>query len=442
MATQATTTRAMARNPLAVWLYGIRIGTLQEQGYRKLRFTFTVEGEERFRPGSTVLSASMPIDSRRRPNGVPVRIFFNALLPEGVARSRISERYGVAQGDDFGLLGAIGRDCAGAVIIQPEEAPAPGTRGLLDPMTDDELAEAIRTVSDRPLGDHEGVRISLPGAQEKIVLAKTGDGQWAWPIDGAPSTYILKPQDMRYDSYATSEAFCLDLARSIGLTTIEAEVLELAGRPTVVVSRYDRRVGADGTERIHQEDALQAIGKRENKYEGNGGPSLRDFAAVLRRFGSRRDLVKLLSLTTLNIIVGNADAHAKNVSMLHYDTGLIELAPAYDITPTTYYRNIPTSRGLVDLDDALGMKVNHKKSIHSITAVDLIAEGRSWGLSGQDATGIVHETIDLISQFVDPAARRWNIPASISTFVTQRASALAEGKQANAFESGLGPSRL
>jgi serine/threonine-protein kinase HipA len=429
----------MARSPLAVWLYGARIGILREQGYRKLRFEFLRESEERFRPGSPVFSASMPIDAQRKPNGVPVRIFFGALLPEGAARSRISAKFAVAPGDDFGLLAAIGRDCAGAVVIQPEEAPAPGTGGHLIPMTDDELAHAIRTIRDRPLGEQDGVRISLPGAQEKLVLARTEGGEWAWPADGAPSTYILKPQDMRYEAYAASEAFCLDLARSISLTTVEAEVLDLAGRPTVVVSRYDRRAEANGVTRIHQEDALQAIGKRDKKYEGDGGPSLRDFAEVLSRLGSHRDLVGLLSLTTLNVLVGNADAHAKNFSILHQVDGSIELAPAYDITPTTYYRQIPTSRGLVDLDDALGMKVNHKKSIHSITEVDLIAEGKSWGLGNRDADEVVRETVQLVSGFIDDAANRWGIPESMTKFVKNRARALSDGEQASAYESDRPP---
>lgn len=83
----------MARGPLAVRLYGARIGTLREQGYRRLRFEYLPAAEERFRPGSPVFSASMPIDAQRRPNGVPVRIFFGALLPEGAARVRISETW-------------------------------------------------------------------------------------------------------------------------------------------------------------------------------------------------------------------------------------------------------------------------------------------------------------------------------------------------------------
>ena len=180
----------MARNALAVRLYGSHIGTLFSLGYRKLRFTFTPEAEDRFRPGSPVFSASMPIDSIRRPNAVPVRIFFGALLPEGAQRLRISEKFAVAPGDDFGLLEAIGRDCAGAVIIEPDETLGDNT-GRLEPMTIDELSDAIANVADRPLGELDGVRISLAGAQEKLVLAKTEDGRWAWPVDGAPSTHIF-----------------------------------------------------------------------------------------------------------------------------------------------------------------------------------------------------------------------------------------------------------
>lgn len=430
------------RGPLAVWLYDSCIARLSEPEYGKLRLAFLPEAERRFRAGSTVLSASMPIDARKRPNTVAVRAFFHGLLPEGDARGRLSDEFGVARGDDFGLLSAIGRDCAGAVVLQPEDDPPPGAAGRIEVLGDGELEEAVKDIRDRPLGADREMRVSLAGAQEKLLLARTKDGLWGRPVHGAPSTHILKPQDMRLDSYAKSEAFCLDIARTLGLTTVATEVIEIAGRPTIVVPRYDRKMTDAGNIRIHQEDSLQALGVDvtqvgHSKYESRGGPSLEDFASMLRRDADPSDLRALLRITTLNVVVGNADAHAKNLSILHHRDGSTALAPAYDITPTTFYRNIPTSEGLKDMSDELGMKVNGKRSIHAVTADDLATEGVSWGLiRAAEAKELVGETIEAVTEAIPVAAGMAGLPSAMVTFVSERADALSKGLPASHYEAG------
>jgi len=414
----------VAREPLVVWLYGTKIAVLSEPSNRRLRLEFNQEAEERFRPQSVVLSASMPIDVSRRPNGVPVRVFFHGLLPEGEARVSISEEFGVTNGDDFGLLAAIGRDCAGAVVLQPEGERAPSTPTLESVLEPGDLQRAIEEIRERPLGAADDVRVSLAGAQDKLLLTQQSDGRWARPVGGTPSTHILKPQDMRFGGYAASEAFCLDLARQLGLTTVEATLVQIADRPTVIVSRYDRMATSDGIIRLHQEDALQALGRDASKYESDGGPSLRSVAKLLTTHARRADLVRLLELTTLNVVVGNADAHAKNLSILHPADGSIELAPAYDVTPTTFYTAIPTSRGVVAMSDTLGMKVNSKRSINEVTAADLIAEGRSWGMRQEEVEEAVMGTIESIGSLVGEAAKRWGIPDEMAEFVAARGSRL------------------
>ncbi|MHB1782746.1 MAG: HipA domain-containing protein [Acidimicrobiales bacterium] len=428
----------MARATLAVWLYGTRIATLTDHG-RSMRLAFDATAEERFGAGSPVLSVSMPIDSQRRPNGQRVRAFFGGLLPEGEARDTISARFGARRGDNFGLLAAIGRDCAGAVVVQAEDAPAPGEEGsAVEPLGAAALEHALAEIKDRPLGAGDDVRVSLAGMQEKLLLARTPGGEWARPTAGAPSTHILKPQDMRLRSYAASEAFCLRIARALELTTVEADVLEIGGRPIVVVSRYDRVSTPRGIERIHQEDATQALAidmsSGGSKYEALGGPSLRAVAAILSAYAPQGDLLKLLALTTLNVAVGNADAHAKNISFLHRVDGSTELAPAYDITPTTFYRQIPTSTGPRDMTADLAMLVNGKRSIHAVTADDLAREAATWGLGDRRSREVVRETLEGIERAAGEASKVTGIPDAMLGFVADRTRALVEGHPANHFE--------
>ena len=424
----------MASRPaLDVWLYDTLIGTLSEPTYGKLRLDYSPEAEARFRPGSIVLSTSMPVNADRRPRGDVVRAFFDGLLPEGDARGALSDEFSVRRGDHFGLLSAIGRDCAGAIVLVPAGTPAREPDSRVEPLSELALEDLIAHLRERPLGADIDVRVSLPGAQEKLLLAIAPDGSWGRPLGGAPSTHILKPQDMRFGSYAAAEAFCLDLGRKLDLTDVGSYVVEIAGRPVIVVSRYDRRRAQTGVVRVHQEDVCQALGidcsdQPRRKYQSNGGPSLAAFARVLAEFAPIKDRSKLLALTTLNVAVGNADAHAKNISIIHDEAGAVRLAPAYDVTPTTFYTNIPTPDGLKDMTDKLGMWVNGKRSVHDVSAEDLVGEGTVWGLPESTASHVVSSTLEGIHRHIPAAAKSAKIPEAMVDFVASRTAALVAGK--------------
>jgi serine/threonine-protein kinase HipA len=421
---------------LDVWLYGDRIAALISQNRLRsqMRLEFAESAIARFGPGSLVLSCSMSMDPTRRPNGAHVRAFFSGLLPEGEARSTLERRFRVPYGDTFGLLEEIGRDCAGAIVLRPAESEWDDQAGSLEILGPGELEREIAELEDRPLGADEKVRVSLPGVQEKLVLAKTATGEWARPVDGHPSTHILKPEKASFPGYAGGEAFCLAIARELGLTSIDAEVIEADGTPVVAISRYDRRRDADDhVSRIHQEDLTQALGvdtlSGGGKYEADGGPSLRDAATLLGRVAETRDVRNLLRTTVLNVVVGNAGAHAKNLSLLHASDGTVSLAPLYDVTPTTFYRQVPTSRGPKDLDDTPGMFVGGKRSIHEITRSDLISEGRSWGLL-VDVDNLITSTLEQLEAAIDLAAKECPVHEIIVEFVRQRRLALAESQTA------------
>jgi serine/threonine-protein kinase HipA len=70
------------------------------------------------------------------------RPFFDGLLPEGEARRIIAYDLGIAESDTFGLLAQLGRDCAGALAILPndespdEQTPPHESEALDDAMID------------------------------------------------------------------------------------------------------------------------------------------------------------------------------------------------------------------------------------------------------------------------------------------------------------------
>jgi serine/threonine-protein kinase HipA len=137
-----------------------------------------------------------------------------------------------------------------------------------------------------------------------------------------------------------NEAFCMNLANRSGLPVPDAEAVEINGKLVYRVARYDRYLMTDGTlKRLHQEDFCQAIGvSPELKYENEGGPGFKDCFKLVAKWSDEPALDSLLLLrwSLYNFLIGNADAHAKNLSFLYTD-GKIRLAPFYDLLATAVY---------------------------------------------------------------------------------------------------------
>lgn len=340
---------------LAVWMHGTQVGVFSR---RRDVFSFQYTADAvAGGAGRPLLSVSMPTRSRPYRGKLPL-VFFDGLLPEGEIRRMIAHDFALDTDDVFGLLRELGRDCAGALIILPEgEHPAPP--GQPEPISRDEVARRLRDLRFHPLGVDRRVRVSLAGMQEKLLLARSEEG-WGLPVAGAPSTHILKPAHPLLPLSIANEALCLRTARHLGMRVANIEIAELADVPALVIERYDRASTPDGVARLHQEDFCQALGVApEDKYEARGGPSLRQCAELLRRWARNDQLEHLLDALLLNVLVGNADAHAKNFSLLHGPDGQITLAPVYDVMTTVHYPGV---------DPVPGMYVNGIREITRIGA--------------------------------------------------------------------------
>jgi serine/threonine-protein kinase HipA len=325
-----------------------------------------------------MLSCSLPLRTGWR----DAWAFTTGLLPEGQHRQAMASRAGVTTSDLLGMLEKFGRDVAGAVIISAENPPIRNASAV--PYTASALADAVRELDDHPLGLYDDSELSVAGLQDKMLLVADGDG-WARPVHGYPSTHILKVDDRFRRGLVRAEHGCLTLARLAGLPAACSQILNVEDAECIIVSRFDRRTDSDGTiHRIHQEDACQALGidpernRRLAKYEEFGGPSLVHIAELLDVWGAggADELGALLDQVVFTVAIGNADAHGKNIALLHPEPGLIKLAPLYDTVPTALWPKLRSTAA---------MKVNGKGDLSRITIEDIVAEAQRWNLEPRSA---------------------------------------------------------
>jgi serine/threonine-protein kinase HipA len=381
----------------AVWLYGTQVGELTRPRSGRMRFDFAAAAVDRWGTASTMLSTSMPMNIDVRPTGDVVAAFFANVLPEGDGLTTMRTMYRAV--DDFALLVAIGRDSAGALIIADDPTVADESPRWL---TDDDVAELIFELPQRPLGASLAVRHSLAGAQRKLLIGRSADGRWFEASAPHPSTHILKPAPLDHHEVADNEAFCMAVASSAGFTTCATETMELGSARVLVAERYDR----DGGERIHQEDGCQMLAvPPERKYEERRsgakriGPSLAAIASWLPD-GER---VRLLEAQVLNVLVGNADGHGKNTSILHLPDGQIRLAPLYDVMSTVVHHPIPTATGPKPLSRDLGLLIGNARTLDDVTMNEFAREAMKWPIARDRAVAIVTDVVQRVS--VAAAAR-------------------------------------
>ena len=292
-------------------------------------------------PDRFPVSLAMPL--QRKPFGnEKVLPWLMNLLPEGEPLRAMTRAVGVAPEDALGLIAETGNDLAGALSIAPQQPRGePGYRPIPNAYA---LERNIEELPARPfLIGEEGVSMSLAGAQDKLPVALI-DGQIAVPINGAPSTHILKPDSPRLPGSVQNEALCMVLARRMGLDVAPVTTGVAGERIYLLVSRYHRAGTGDDVHRLHQEDFCQALARPPAaKYEFNGtgtrGPSIADMFALVRQHMTARDITRLLDAVILNVAIGNVDSHAKNYSIL-LGPGAPQLAPLYDLMSGLAWANI------------------------------------------------------------------------------------------------------
>lgn len=320
---------------LDVYLSEQLVGQLYLDNAKRYVFKYAPDWVENH--NAQPLSISLPVRSAPYDDEV-ARSFFANLLPEADLRINIARRLGLSEKNDFALLEAVGGECAGAVSLFTHGQPFPKNSNYKK-LTEEELNELIDRLPRYPMlaGEHD-IRLSLAGVQNKLPVYFDGEAI-SLPMGTAASSHILKPPIANYPYTVHNEYFCMQLALRAGLQVPETLILQ-SHKPLYLIKRYDRAYDQDGNlVRLAQEDFCQAMSiPPDNKYEKEGGPSLKGCCELIRNYSIQpaKDLSAILDWVIFNYLIGNADAHGKNISLMLTETGP-KLAPFYDLMSTAVY---------------------------------------------------------------------------------------------------------
>lgn len=384
------------------------------------------------------ISVRMPVSASTYGHAETLAFFDNLLL-ESDTRSELARADHLDSADVSGLLGQVGAECAGAVSIRPHGAPAASIdayqaysqaeiESLFDERHGDRLAQAIL--------DSQQV---MSGVQRKLVL-RLHDDTWYLPLNGSPSTHIIKRSSGRYDGLVANELACLRLFAACGLPVPEASALGPAlewpdgsVEPRLIaIRRYDRvAVGADASsdtaalpniKRLHQEDLCQITGRRPtSKYQASGGPTFRDLANSIRRYSAQPeiDLENALKAAIANICVGNGDAHGKNFSLLVHADGQHRLAPFYDIVSTDVYPS---------LTPTFSMRFGYAERASELSSRDIERVAKDFGVGKALVRQIIEAITEALGTAIDGVIEDIEREVGFSSPVSARISGLVASR--------------
>ena len=317
---------------LVVWSQARRLG---EIGIQQGRWRFAYDSDWIAWADAFPLSPHFPFskapfidttDDKR------VEWFFENLLPEGGLREALARCAGVSSQNALALLRRYGEESAGALTILPAGTAFPAD-GRYVPLAVGELRKRLTTTAGIPLlASSENLHMSLAGVQNKLGV-RVRDGSLFLPQGAAASTHILKPENRHTDFpfCPANEFFCMRLAAELDLPVPDVSLRHVP-EAIYLVSRFDRVVSGQEVQRKHQIDLCQLLNKWVGyKYESHGGITIRDLFNSLDQLAQpavARD--RVLRWMMFNYLIGNTDAHAKNLAFMVSHEG-VTLAPFYDL---------------------------------------------------------------------------------------------------------------
>lgn len=343
------------------------------------------------------VSRSLPPATREfAPEKGTAQRWFANLLPEGGVREHIVRDLKLPN-TDFDLLRAIGGECAGALSILSLEQRPSGERQYRV-LTEEDLADLVarRGPIYANFPADERPRLSLAGAQDKCPVL-VHDDQYFLPQGEAPSSHILKFELADYRHLPAYETFTTELAAAIGLPVVDIALRTVGRVRYAQTARYDRVWDGRGeVQRLHQEDFCQALGYgHEKKYQEHGGPSFAQCYRLVQEASSDPaiDVQHLLRWQIFNVLAGNSDGHAKNLSLLHLTDDATRLAPFYDLVCT---------RAIERIDYHLAFDVGGERNPSVITSAHWETLAKACDVRPQFLGNLVRETATALQERLGP----------------------------------------
>lgn len=341
---------------LNVLLYGQPIATITNVGNDRTLFAFMdsyINDESRPVLGLGFKDAIGGLLTQFKPTQTKLTPFFSNLLPEETMRNYLAERAGLNPAREFFLLWVLGQDLAGAITVESADGET------LPPNVHQDIEDETKT--DRPM------RFSLAGVQLKFSAVQQANGGLTIPATGKGGSWIVKLPSSRFDAVPENEYSMMELARMLGMDVPETQLLSIDqianipngigkfGDSVFAIKRFDRF----DDKAIHIEDFAQVFGVYpQDKYQK---ASMRNIAQVIGIEGQDEDIAEFTRRLVFNTLIGNADMHLKNWSVIYKDKRTASIAPAYDFVSTIPY--IP--------DDSASLKVSRSKKFSDFTPDEL-----------------------------------------------------------------------
>ena len=363
----------MTLHTLNVFDGNAKVGTLE---YESLDERFSVHYDEGWRRAEEAYSISphIPMLGSGASSGT-VRRFLENLLPEGRALDIVATTFQVARNNLYGLIRQLGQETAGALSFRmdsPQLRPT-SRREITRP----ELVERLKERAAVPFAVWDGrVRMSIAGYQDKLSVYM--DGTRMYLVEGElASTHILKPEpaDSRLPLLVANEHYCMSLGKRLGLPVAPVSLLRLP-EAVLMIERFDRVRAGERVRRLHIIDGCQALNVPvAYKYERNLGSgrdvrNIRDGVSFERlssvaEYAVEKAVVRLglLRWALFQYLIGNCDAHGKNISFFCRAAGL-SLAPHYDLVSVVQYAG---------LDHELAMAYGDEFNLDAIRPYDWAA---------------------------------------------------------------------
>ncbi len=379
----------MAKN-LNVFYEDILVGVLTSKNNKTFKFQYSDTWCAS--SNSFAISLNLPLTSSLYSTEESFAFFDNLLLEEEI-RKNIANKLGISSDLCFLLLAELGKDCSGALSIIPENTSENIQQAFEERYTPFPPQELIEYITSHKVCDEDNSendfnsssalptrRMSLAGAQEKTSVYISPDSTMYKTINGSPTTHIIKKPSSRFPNIVYNEIFCMGLAYQLGLEV--APFFATNSLPhAFCVERFDREcIDTNNVtiKKFHQEDFCQALGLASKfKYQTSKykqASLMKCFELLDKVENPDQDKIRLLQWVVFNYLIGNADAHLKNLSLLYTDIHKKpRLAPFYDLVSTKPY-NLPE-----DLSLAIGNKLKPSgiRATHWLIFIDDIHYGKN-----------------------------------------------------------------
>ncbi len=255
-----------------------------------------------------------------------------------------------------------------------------------------------------------GASKAITGVQPKLSLwLENRKKNIRFTIVDDKSNYIIKPQSEVYKSLPENEDLCMHLAKVLGIEVATHGLVRLtSGKLAYITKRFDR----DGTNKIACEDLCQLTESlTEHKYRGSyekTGKTIREYSTQ-----SGIDTIHYYQLVLFSFIIGNADMHLKNFSMIEKIDGTFCLSPAYDL--------VSTHLVLKNETEQMSLNLNGKKN--KIIRKDFDSLGASLQLSEKQILGcykLFTDSFDKVYWWIDNSFLPSKHKVNLKQLVTKR----------------------